>query len=39
MGLAQLYLVNPARFPDPQAEWLASGATDVLRHAEDLRKP
>lgn len=34
MGLAQLYLVNPARFPDPQAEWLASGATDVLRHAK-----
>jgi tRNA C32,U32 (ribose-2'-O)-methylase TrmJ len=34
MGLAELYLVNPARFPDPQAEWLASGATDVLRHAK-----
>jgi len=33
MGLARLYLVAPARFPDPQAEWLASGATDVLRRA------
>ena len=30
MGLAQLVLVAPARFPDPQAEWLASGAADVL---------
>lgn len=34
MGLAQLCLVAPGRFPDPQAEWLASGATDVLRHAK-----
>lgn len=33
MGLAQLYLVNPRRFPDPQAEWLTSGATDVLERA------
>jgi tRNA/rRNA methyltransferase len=33
MGLARLHLVSPARFPDPQAEWLASGATDVLRRA------
>ena len=33
MGLAQLCLVAPERFPDPQAEWLASGATDVLRRA------
>jgi tRNA/rRNA methyltransferase len=33
MGFARLHLVAPARFPDPQAEWLASGATDVLRHA------
>jgi tRNA/rRNA methyltransferase len=33
MGLAGLHLVSPARFPDPQAEWLASGATDVLRRA------
>ncbi len=33
MGLAQLVLVAPARFPDPQAEWLAVGAADVLRDA------
>ena len=34
MGLGQLYLVAPGRFPDPQAEWLASGATDVLKAAQ-----
>ncbi len=33
MGLAQLTLVAPERFPDPQAEWLAVGATDVLQSA------
>jgi len=33
MGLGQLHLVAPGRFPDPQADWLASGATDVLRRA------
>ena len=33
MGLGRLHLVAPERFPDPQAEWLASGATDVLRRA------
>ena len=33
MGLAHLCLVAPERFPDPQAEWLAVGATDVLRRA------
>ena len=33
MGLAQLCLVAPGRFPDPQAEWLAVGATEVLRRA------
>lgn len=33
MGLARLYLVAPVRFPDPQAEWLASGAIDVLQRA------
>jgi len=30
MGLADLALVNPKRFPDPQAEWRAAGAQDVL---------
>ena len=33
MGLAELVLVAPERYPDPQAEWLASGATDVLKAA------
>ncbi len=33
MGLAHLYLVSPARFPDPQAEWRASRATDILASA------
>lgn len=37
MGLARLHLVSPARFPDPQAEWLASGAIDVLRRATVCR--
>ena len=29
MGLEHLVLVNPARFPDPQADWRAAGAMDV----------
>ena len=33
MGLCDLRLVAPERFPDPQADWLASGATDVLRES------
>ncbi len=33
MGLRHLYLVSPARFPDPQADAMASGATDVLASA------
>ena len=33
MGLARLYLVAPRRFPDPEAEWRASRADDVLAHA------
>jgi tRNA/rRNA methyltransferase len=33
MGLAQLVLVAPKRFPDPQAAWLAVGAADVLHGA------
>ena len=33
MGLEQLVLVNPARFPDPQADWRAAGAMDVLDQA------
>jgi len=33
MGLGSLCLVAPERYPDPQADWLATGATDVLRRA------
>ena len=33
MGLADLWLVEPRRFPDPEADWLATGAADVLRAA------
>jgi tRNA/rRNA methyltransferase len=33
MGLGQLVLVRPKRYPDPQAEWLAVGAADVLKKA------
>ena len=30
MGLKRLYLVRPDRYPDPQAQWRAAGAQDVL---------
>ena len=30
MGLGELWLVNPSRFPSPQADWRASNALDVL---------
>ena len=33
MGLASLVLVAPKRFPDPEAEALASGAGDLLERA------
>jgi tRNA/rRNA methyltransferase len=33
MGLADLRLVAPQRFPAPEAQWLAAGATDVLAGA------
>ena len=33
MGVADLRLVAPQRFPAPEAEWLASGAVDVLEAA------
>jgi TrmH family RNA methyltransferase len=33
MGLSDLYLVNPKIFPHPDAEALASRATDILEHA------
>ena len=41
MGLGQLALVRPQRFPDPQAEWRAAGAADVLKRclvAESLEQ-
>ncbi len=34
MGLVDLALVNPQRYPDPRALWLAAGATDVLESAQ-----
>jgi tRNA/rRNA methyltransferase len=30
MGLRHLYLINPYRFPDPQATAMAAGADDIL---------
>lgn len=33
MGLRHLYLINPKRFPDPQATAMAAGADDVLSNA------
>ena len=33
MGLSRLVLVAPKRFPDPQADWLAVEAGDVLKSA------
>lgn len=33
MGITDLALVNPQRYPDPQALWMAAGATDVLEAA------
>lgn len=33
MGLSQLYLVDPAVFPNSQADAMASGATDLLAQA------
>ncbi|MES2770392.1 MAG: RNA methyltransferase [Pseudomonadota bacterium] len=33
MGLSRLFLVNPKRFPDPEAETRAVGADDILQQA------
>lgn len=33
MGISDLYVVQPKRFPDPQADWRAAGALDVLDRA------
>ena len=34
MDLSSLYLVKPKRFPDPQADWRAAGALDVVESAK-----
>lgn len=34
MDLTSLYLVRPRRFPDPQADWRAAGALDVVASAQ-----
>lgn len=34
MGLTRLALIKPQRYPDPQAEWRAAGALDVLDGAQ-----
>lgn len=34
MGLSALHLVRPQRFPDSQAQWRATSATDVLDRAQ-----
>ncbi len=34
MGLGALHVINPKRFPDPQAQWRAAGAQDVLQAAQ-----
>jgi tRNA/rRNA methyltransferase len=33
MGITDLALVNPQRYPDPQTQWFAAGAVDVLEAA------
>ena len=33
MGLGELVLVRPKRFPYPQSFWRAAGGTDVLENA------
>ncbi len=33
MGFTSLHLVRPARFPDPQADWRAAQAVDVVANA------
>ena len=34
MGLSSLAVVNPKRFPDPQADWRAAGALDVVEQVQ-----
>ena len=34
MGLSSLFVVNPKRFPDPQADWRAAGALDIVEQTQ-----
>ena len=34
MGLSDLAVVRPKRFPDPQADWRAAGAIDVIEQTQ-----
>src|SRR3954447_21855308 len=34
MGLSDLRLVAPERYPAPEAEWMATGGADVLKAAQ-----
>ncbi|BBE51306.1 tRNA (cytidine/uridine-2'-O-)-methyltransferase TrmJ [Ferriphaselus amnicola] len=34
MGLSRLVLINPKQFPDPQADAMSAGATDILEQAQ-----
>lgn len=34
MGLSSLTVVKPKRFPDPQADWRAAGALDIVERAQ-----
>lgn len=38
MDMSSLYLVKPKRFPDPQADWRAAGAMDVVQSARVFEK-
>ena len=34
MGLKDLHLIKPSRFPDPQADWRAAAALDIIEDAQ-----
>lgn len=34
MGLRSLKVINPKRFPDPQADWRAAGALDIIKRTQ-----
>ena len=35
MGIADLRLVAPVRYPAPEAQWMATNAADVLLHSQN----